>query len=162
MSTPYDGLNLVELVKLLSEVPEPAPISMMPQTGGWLVMLVLLLVGLLYGLRRAFMRHKANAYRRAALAELHSLPATPAAPAAYADLLRRTALVAFPRSDVAALTGADWLAFLDQTYGGSGFSQGAGQTIATAPYRPTDTPKGLQPLVQKWIKSHRSSGAAGD
>src|SRR5262245_3171457 len=43
---------------------------------------------------------------------------------ALALLVRRTALAAFPRQEVASLAGPAWLAFLDRSYGGHEFSQG--------------------------------------
>ena len=43
MSQHLDGLNLVELLDLLEPVPQPMPISMAPQTPGWIVLAVLAL-----------------------------------------------------------------------------------------------------------------------
>ena len=33
-----DNDSLVELINQLAEVPDPAPVSMVPQTAGWLVL----------------------------------------------------------------------------------------------------------------------------
>ena len=52
-------------------------------------------------------------------------------------LVRRTALAVFPRETIAPLTGTAWLAFLDRSYGGDEFSQGAGRWLVSAPYQQT-------------------------
>ena len=71
------------------------------------------------------------------------------------ELLRRTALSAYARQDVAALHGPDWLAFLDQAYGGTGFSNGPGKAVAEAPYKKACNGGDLKPLIRTWIKTHK-------
>jgi hypothetical protein len=75
--------------------------------------------------------------------------------AALALLVRRTALAAFPREQVAALAGPAWLAFLDRTYDGQEFSQGAGRMLETAAYGPVRADSAelgrLIDLVRRWI-----------
>lgn len=152
MSEDLDGLNLVELLDLLEPVTEPAPVSLMPQTVGWVfVVLGVLLLGA-YLTRRTYVHLRDNAYRRAALVEL---AATGNDAARIATLLRRTALAAFPREAVAGLHGTDWLAFLDKTFSGSGFSDGPGQILLTAPYRQSETNANVTDLARDWIKTHR-------
>jgi hypothetical protein len=71
-------------------------------------------------------------------------------------LLRRVALMRFPRHQVAGLSGAKWLDFLDRTGGGGAFSRGAGKVLANGPYRPrleTDR-EPLLALVQRWLKKN--------
>ncbi len=79
---------------------------------------------------------------------------------ALAEILRRTALVAFPRADVAALHGERWLDFLDRTYGGCGFRNGPGRAVATAPYARFVGPPDLAPLAFEWVRGHRRPGSA--
>lgn len=69
-------------------------------------------------------------------------------------LLRRVALTRFPRHQVAALTGTDWLKFLDETGGNGQFSNGPGQILATGPYQPTIEVEieQLLPLVRNWVR----------
>lgn len=105
----------------------------------------------------------ANRYRREALAELDRLTRTSPPPRQLsvnlALLVRRTALAAFPREQVAALTGAAWLSFLDGTYGGTGFSNGPGRDLETAAYRPSPSSDNLSPLidlVRRWIEVHHA------
>jgi cbb3-type cytochrome oxidase subunit 3 len=152
MKEELEGLNLVELFELLEPVPEPAPISMMPQTAGWLwlgLLCLVLLVGVAWILRR---RWRENAYRRQALLELKNATE----PSDLAALLRRTALATYPRKDVASLYGPDWLTFLDSSYRGSAFSSDAGRALVEAPYVRRAEVEDLKPLVHTWIKSHRN------
>ncbi|WP_420332310.1 DUF4381 domain-containing protein [Roseibium sp.] len=152
MNEEWKGLSLAELIDLLEPVPEPAPVSMAPQTIGWVwlgLIVFVLVAALVWYLARRWRR---NAYRRAALAELaHSAPDT----SSLALLVRRTALAAYPRSSVASLFGETWLVFLDKAYGGSGFSNGPGKVLATAPYKGETTDEPLRQLVKEWIEKHR-------
>lgn len=156
MAEDLSKLTLVDLIDLLEPPPDPAPISMLPQTVGW-IWVGLALIGILgFAIHRWRVRRAANAYRVAALAELKSAASDPVA---IADILRRTALMAFPRTDVAGLHGDDWLAFLDRTGGGSAFREGQGRALATAPYRPGEAPAGLAGLAAGWIRGHKGPRA---
>lgn len=148
-----DAVNLVDLIDRLAEPPEPAPISMAPQTTGWTVLAVLLALALAWLAWRAVRRWRANAYRRVALAELEAAGDDPTA---IADILRRTALVAWPRERVAGLSGKDWLRFLDATGGEGGFSDGPGAVLVSAPYSPGASPApGLGHVAARWVRRHR-------
>lgn len=156
MEEDLSGLTLLELLDLLEPPPDPAPVSMVPQTVGWIWLGLGLLVLLVLAVRR-FMRHRREtAYRRAAL---KALDAAGNDPAQIAQVLRRAALAAFPRRQVAALTGADWLAFLDRTMGGNGFADGPGRSLVEAPYRDTPPDPDLPPLARRWIRHHRAGEA---
>ncbi|WP_422019027.1 DUF4381 domain-containing protein [Roseibium sp.] len=156
MTDAWDGLNLTELIDLLEPVPDPAPVSMLPQTAGWLWLGAILLVIIGVGCWRFLLWRRKTAYRREALAELASCPNDPQR---LAELLRRTALSAYARQDVAALHGPDWLTFLDHAYGGTGFSDGPGKAIAEAPYKKTSNGADLKPLIRTWIKRHKGAAA---
>lgn len=154
--TPEDlsHLSLPDLIEQLYEVPVPPAVPMVPQTTGWLVLALIALVALAYAVLRARRKHRANAYRRAALQELAQAGDDPAR---IADILRRTALVAFDRASVAGLTGADWLAFLDGSFPGNGFAQAT--ALTTAPYRPdgSESPApDLTRLARDWIRTHQA------
>jgi hypothetical protein len=153
--------NLVDLLDQLRDVVEPPPVSMVPATWGWAV-LALLLLGAAALATWAWLRHRrVTAYRRAALAELRALTPTlergdPGALAALERLLRRTALAAFPRAEVATLTGDAWLAFLDRT-GGRFAAFGPG--LAAAPYAPAPPAVDGRALLQAarhWIAHHHA------
>lgn len=157
MSEEFEGLNLVELLDLLEPLPAPDPVSWAPQTVGWVWASLLLVVGGLLVARLVVRQRRTNAYRAAARAELASVGDDPVQ---VALILRRAALAGFPRSDVAGLSGDDWLNFLDQSFPGSGFSNGPGRVIAAAPYSPQPAPvPGLNRLAADWVRQHRNSGA---
>jgi hypothetical protein len=158
MEDQFDGLNLVQLLDLLEPVPEPPPVSWMPQTVGWIWLGIALVVVILTGLRWLVRHRRATAYRRAGLA---ALAAAGDDPARIAVILRRTALAGFPRSEVAGLTGADWLRFLDRTMAGDGFVSGPGRIIAEAPYRATAPDPALSRLAQRWVRRHTAPAPEG-
>ncbi len=144
--------TLSDLIDLLVPPPEPAPVSMVPQTVGWVVLGVLLALGLAWVAWKRWRRWQANAYRRAALEELERAGDDPAA---IAVILRRAALAAWPRGDVASLSGDDWLRFLDRT-ADAGFVGEPGSAIVTGPYRADGEPvPGLGALAAEWIRGHR-------
>lgn len=152
MSTHLTGKNLIELLDMLEPVPEPAAISLMPQTPGWAVLGGVVLGLLVWAARHLRARHRANAYRRAALEELAGSGGDAAQ---IAGLLRRTAMARYGREQAAGLTGRDWLNFLDQSYGGKGFSGGLGQMLLAAPYRRSASDPALADLARDWIQGHR-------
>jgi len=70
-------------------------------------------------------------------------------------LLRRVALVTFPRHQVAGLHGIKWLQFLDHTGNTKAFTSGSGQILGTAPYQKKpqiEDAEALFNLVETWIK----------
>jgi hypothetical protein len=152
MSEDLSKLTLVELLDLLEPIPEPPPISLWPQTTGWIWLGFAVACVVAWLGRRWLMTRRANAYRRAALKAIASAGDDPAALAA---VLRRAALAGYSRSEVAGLCGEDWLAFLDQAYGGTGFRKGPGRLLAVAPYTPAGRAPGLAPLVAEWVRRHR-------
>ncbi|SAL25437.1 hypothetical protein AWB74_01063 [Caballeronia arvi] len=151
----------------LRELPLPAPVSYAPQTIGWLIVALLIVVIALAVMWFAWKRHEKSRYRREALAELACIEmklrdeATRAmALAEIAPLIKRTALAAAPRSEVASLSGASWLAYLKKTHGA--FDDESGALMYSASYAPHDrlagvTPQQAQRLVQAardWIGHH--------
>ncbi|MFV0409056.1 MAG: DUF4381 domain-containing protein [Paracoccus sp. (in: a-proteobacteria)] len=151
-TAPDAGDTLIDLIGQLVEPTPPPPVPMVPQTWGWAVLAVLMLAALGWAIWRWIRHRRANAYRRAALRLLESAGDDPAR---IAEILRRTALAAYPRGTVASLNGAGWLAFLDAQVGGDAFSAGPGRGIATAPYRIGEPNPQLRPLAANWIRRHR-------
>ena len=158
MSEDLSRLTLIELLDLLEPFSEPPQVSLWPQTGGWIWLgFAVACVAAWLG-RRWFMNRRANAYRRAAL---KAIAAAGDDPVALAVIVRRAALAGYPRVEVAGLYGEDWLAFLDQAYGGTGFREGPGRRLAVAPYTPVGRAPGLAPLAALWVRHHhRPRGAA--
>ena len=78
-----------------------------PAPGWWVVFALVTLAVAVFAWRRGHAWH-ADAYRRAALRELQA--ATSAAEVAV--ILKRTVLVAYPRADVAAMSGSTWCRWL--------------------------------------------------
>lgn len=153
----------------LHEVLLPDPVSWMPQTTGWYVVLGLVLLVAAYWVCRWVRRYRANRYRRSALAALKVIEQELQRPdkraGALAEiplLVKWTALSAYPRRDVAGLSGEKWLGFLDKTMGGKDFTQGKGQVLAELAYAPAsrisrlpdETICGLLQLVRQWIGAH--------
>jgi hypothetical protein len=157
--------NQADPVAGLLDIPLPPPIALWPET--WLsrIAIAVLLGGAIAVVLWFIHDRRVNRYRREALSELDRIEtafAGRAAPievvAQLAVLLRRTALAAFPRERVASLSGAPWLAFLDETSGRGEFSHGIGQLLVSAPYdriAPTDRQvSSLADLTRRWISVH--------
>lgn len=156
MNTDLQNLNLVELFDLLVLPDAPEPVSMWPQTAGWiwLGLAVLLLISLASW--RLWQWRRATAYRRAALAELRAAGDDPVA---ISGILRRTAMAAFSRDTVAGLQGSDWLGFLDRTSPAVSFTRSdAGRVLAKAPFTPQTPHEDLAAMADAWIRRHRRGG----
>lgn len=149
MSTENRPANLPDLLARLTEPAQPAPVSMAPETAGWWIAGAIVVIALAFGLWRGWLGWRRNAYRRDALAALDTAGQDAAA---IATILRRAALAAFPRRDVAGLSGKDWIAFLHAT---GRFPDKAATQLLRAPYAPgTDAPD-LHQAAKDWIRSHR-------
>ncbi len=76
-------------------------------------------------------------------------------------LLRRVAISVAPRTDVAALSGEAWLAYLDASFQDAPFSRGVGRCLAEAPYRqaaPADADfDALFELCEQWLKRQKAA-----
>ena len=84
----------------LRDIAEPAPVPWWPPAVGWWILFVIVAAAVIWIALRAWRRWQANAYRRAALEELRSATNQ----VEIAKILKRVALCAFPRTDVASLT----------------------------------------------------------
>ena len=81
---------------------------------------------------------------------------TPEFLAQLSVLIRRLALMRFPRQEIASLTGQDWLQFLDRSGGNGQFCGGPGRVLAQGPYMRSvpdaiDS-RALSNLVRQWIR----------
>lgn len=142
----------------------PEPPSWWPPAPGWWLLAACLLA-LVAAVAWWLLRRRARrAAARAALRELDELRArlrtgadTSGLAPALSRLLRRYAISAFPRRDVAALTGDAWLGFLDRHGGDGQFVNGPGRQLLDAPYRREPAPgsQDLVVLVERWIRRNR-------
>jgi hypothetical protein len=153
----------------LHEILLPEPVSWVPQTVGWYAVfgLIVAITGWwVFGRLRRFQK---NRYRRLALAELAVIEGELQQPERRAKalaeipvLLKWTALAAFPRVEVAELSGERWLTFLDKTMGGKDFREGVGRLLPELAYAPalgiatlSDERIGsLLQLTRCWIERH--------
>ncbi len=148
--------SLVGLLDQLILPPEPAPVSMMPETAGWWILAAIVGLALAALGWRAWGRWRANAYRRAALAELDKAGEDVAAIAA---VLRRTALAAWPRTQVAGLVGEEWVAFLRSS---GDFPEALAWRLVQAPYRAQEEDEeGVSNAAEAWIRHHRVTPPEG-
>jgi uncharacterized protein DUF4381 len=133
---------------------EPSPPPWAPQTIGWYVLFVVAGLFLLWLAIHSIRRWLADRYRREALQELTSL-----SPNQFSALLKRTALTAWPREQVASLTGKPWLDFLNQTAHENLFVKAPGNSIEEIAVRPSaissQDSQELRRLSAEWIRRHR-------
>ena len=153
----YDGLNLPQLLDLMHGIVEPTPVSWMPQTDGWWVLLGWLLVVCALGFVKWLARRRLNRYRRISLKSLAEIEVeAPEAAAEIAAILKRTALAAFPRNEVASLTGPDWAEFLSRTAAGDTRVTDSAPAIARAAYHDDVRAAEIVEPAKRWVKLHRA------
>ena len=149
----------------LQEIALPEPASYLPQTVGWYVLLGVALCGFAWLAFTAFRKWQANRYRRIALEQLQQIRQASEIDSSVLTelpkLIKRTSLGFSPRTAVADLYGSDWLAFLDRTYAGSGFSEGPGRILPKLAYSSAlhiadSDRQELFALLELWIRKHRA------
>lgn len=149
----------------LQEIPLPQPVSWLPQTIGWLYVGVILLIAISLLAWHLWRRWQANRYRRDALAELDAIEARlrlddTDALLELPALLKRTALGCTARERVAALSGEDWLHFLEQSAPRAGIDSTAGRKLWQLAYAPAPPDlsaadrAALCTQARRWISHH--------
>lgn len=136
----------------------PAP--WWPPAPGWYVVLGVGGLVAIVSLAKLVLAWNRDRYRRAALAELIAVEADPSPLPRLSELLKRTALAAYPREEVAALTGEPWLTFLDRTGATTAFTRGPGRALGDGPYaraaRLDDRELAhLFTAARAWVRHHR-------
>ena len=144
----------------LRDIHLPEPISWWPIAPGWYLLILVLIAViaiLVYFVRCSYRNGQAKRkalellhryeqdYQREANSQLTSLRVS--------ELLRRVALVYFPREEVAGLRGEAWLAFLTRTSKKIDF-KALDDYLLVLPYQPAEAID-LKPLfskVKQWIK----------
>jgi Domain of unknown function (DUF4381) len=144
MRVPLDKLN---------DFYQPPPPSWRPQTVGWYVVFAIATILLLWLAVHLIRRWIADRYRRAAIRELAS-----ARPEHLSELLKRTALSAWPREKVAALSGEAWLKFLDDSAGGDTFQRAPANLLEDLALNPAplshEDEAALRDAAATWIRRH--------
>lgn len=143
----------------------PVQIGWWPPAPGWWLLGGVIVALACTTVWLAWRHRRRNRYRRVARRELqvafqHSCdaPADASLFAAQASrILRRTALVRYPRHEVAALCAEQWLDFLDSSAGTRVFREGPGRALADAPYNPGSHPDdaALHDACRQWLRRHR-------
>jgi hypothetical protein len=153
------------LVHGIDEIMLPADISLLPTAPGWQLLGVLIGIYIIYRTIRFSRLWFKNRYRRAALnaiAELGQHNSNPIDVAGKLPFyLKATALQAYPRQQIAAMSGQQWLSFLDSQSEGVYFSGPIGVKLLSIAYQAksdwhltTDEAESLIRMSQTWIKHH--------
>ncbi len=125
----------------LNDIVLPAPVAWWPLAGGWYFLSGIVLIALAWLTYRLLKCWMNNRYRRAALRQLrllseqiNSAEERDANLRQIPILLKRAALCAYPRSQVAALTGKDWVIFLNSRVKNPIFTQSTADTLNQVSY----------------------------
>ncbi len=154
----------------LRGIVEPSAVSVWPLAPGVWALLALVVIWLTVAGVLWWRHRRRNAYRRAALRELATIRQDLGQPAkrnrallALPSLVKRVALAAFPRAQVAPLSGEAWIQFLNRTSRRPLFAGSPGQLLAGIPYIkdseldeiPDQEVRTLLHSVARWIRKHR-------
>jgi hypothetical protein len=146
MADPADLSNLRDLAL-------PPEVSYWPPAPGWWIVVAASLATLAILTAMAVHHHRRNAYRREALRLLDGVQ-----PTELSALLKRAALARWPRAEVASLSGAAWLAFLDRTGRMSAFVAGPGRSIEAMAFGadvPASDVEAARSVARTWLRRHR-------
>lgn len=144
------------------EVVAPSPINWLPQTAGWKWVGIVLLAAALYKGGKYLARWYRNRYRREAAARIRALPG-PGDPSGLVSelnrLLKLTTLAAWPREEVARLSGEEWVNFLNRQCPAPPFDDQQCRLLATGAYCPAvpdaAARDGLLEASLAWVEQHR-------
>jgi hypothetical protein len=155
-------------IEQLKELALPVPVSYLPQTWGWVALLLIALLVVAVWAARRYWQWRQDRYRREALARLNQLeralnddsgqiPALRELP----ELLKRVALSMPDQPDVATLSGDAWQQFLASRSRKS-LPADFSQQLASLAYGPDaqlralSTAQRLQLLTQckQWVEHH--------
>ncbi len=137
----------------LRDIAEPPPVSWWPLAPGWWFVIAFLAFGCIVILYRLWCRWQANAYRRAAIAEVQRASSD----AEIVGVLKRTALCADNRTHVGSLSGKNWCDWLSAT-GRAPVPNEVADRISVGVYRDGSarTPA-LVEFATRWIRQHQVS-----
>ena len=158
-------------LKHLHDIVVPAPSPWLPAAPGWYALGFSLLLLLLWFSGKRYRTWQRNRYRREALNALNRIEKSLTDPVQFSqflpqlpELVKRTAIAAYGRIQVASLSGIDWLIFLDNTGATDIFCTGPGKILLECSYQPHSKLKiisrqqvdGLVKAVHYWISKHHA------
>ena len=157
------------LVHGIDEIMLPEAITWWPSAPGWKVLGLILLAWLLLRVVRLVRYWWRNRYRREALRQLNQLQQKAGSEgldvvASLPHYIKVTALQAYPRAEVASLSGENWLLFLDAHYCGPSFAEGTGRKLLAVSYLPRERwqldeneSDQLIQMARQWIAKHHEA-----
>lgn len=150
----------------LRDIHLPDPVSWWPPgPGWWLLLSILVIIAVILVL--LYRRYRNLALQRAALKELRIIEAQyhlqldlRQLAIELSALLRRVSISLLDRKSIAALSGQQWLVWLDQQAASDQFTTGHGQHLLSAPYQahPEFYPDALIELCRTWIRTVTDQG----
>ncbi len=142
----------------LHDIVVPPAVPPWPPAPGWWFVIALAVAAAGILSLRAWRAWRANAYRRAALSELEGAPDL----ATAAEVLKRTALAAFPRTQVAGLTGPAWCEWLEET-AGQAMPEPVRSALADGVFADGSAAatREFASFATLWITSHRAEPVEG-
>lgn len=162
-----DPTSLQNLYDIIS----PQPVAWLPPALGWYALGFSIFLLCSWLSVQKYLAWKRNQYRREALIELGELEKQLTESDRYQqvlpqlpELVKRTAVAAYGRSQVASLTGDDWLGFLDKTGSIHLFTKEIGRLLQDCSYQPpsqlakfsNEQVAELQKAVSYWIRKHQT------
>jgi hypothetical protein len=154
-------------LRTIIEAEFPEPISLIPTTPGWWILLLALVGLLLRAIWRRRQRYLRDRYRRDALAQLATIKARLGAGALeaareLAPLLRATAIAAAGREAMSGLQGDTYASALSELAPDQDRLPVA--DLKRLAYAPLDDAEGLDieafiAALERWIRQHRASHA---
>lgn len=153
----------VDALAQLKDIHLPATVGWWPLAPGWYVVLILFFLLLGFITFVCYRRYLNARAKKQALALLQSYVHqyekdrnTQLASTRISELLRRVALVYFPREQVASIHGQEWINFLNKTSKGVDF-EAVKTMLLDSPFKPNEQIN-LNPLITQatlWIKQRR-------
>ncbi len=157
---PWGNYLLEDFVETVA----PEPVSWLPATEGWWLVLLLALVAMVARLYGYYRQYQENAYRRHALLWLNDRVSKSVDEGVLQipALLKSVALAAYDRQEVAELSGAAWEKWLDEQCDQTEFSGACRSMLARVAYQKNSSlsePERTQLIAQTrlWITQHRRS-----
>jgi len=147
----------------LRDIHLPDPIGLWPLAPGWYLLALvffLVLVAIVFFIRRTYLNgnHRREALRLLKLFQKQYQDGCDSqqTSAFISELLRRVALVYFPRAEVASLQGKSWIGFLNDTGKGLDFNL-VEKELLDGPYKVNNNSdlQLLFKLSERWIKQRR-------